>query len=53
MIEALWSVLPGPWWVRLLIFIVALAVIVWAIWTFIYPLLGEWLLPAEDAPLLE
>lgn len=53
MIESLWKILPGPWWVKALILIFAVAVIAWVVWVYVYPLMGEWLLPTEDAPLLE
>jgi len=47
MYAALWRVLPGPWWVRLLILLVAAAAIVWALFVYVFPLVGLWLTPAD------
>ncbi len=37
MYAALWRVLPGPWWVRVLILLVAAAVILYALFFFVFP----------------
>ncbi|ALA66959.1 hypothetical protein [Corynebacterium lactis] len=37
MYAAFWRALPGPWWVRLIITIIVLAVIVYCLMTFIFP----------------
>lgn len=47
MYGALWRVLPGPWWVRLLILLVAAAAIVWALMFYVFPVIGLWLTPAD------
>jgi hypothetical protein len=37
MYAALWRVLPGPWWVRVLILIVVVAAILYALFFFVFP----------------
>ncbi len=40
MYAALWRILPGPWWVRLLILLVLLAAVLYALMFWVFPL-GE------------
>ncbi len=47
MYAALWRVLPGPWWVRVLILLVLLAVVVYALFTFVFPWVATYLNPQE------
>lgn len=47
MYGALWRVLPGPWWVRVLILLVAVAIIVWALFFYVFPIMGLWLTPSD------
>ena len=37
MYAALWRVLPGPWWVRLLIVIILIAAVLFALATWVFP----------------
>jgi hypothetical protein len=37
MYAALWRVLPGPWWVRVLILVVALALVLFVLATWVFP----------------
>ncbi|WP_350348333.1 hypothetical protein ABIQ69_17130 [Agromyces sp. G08B096] len=37
MYGALWRVLPGPWWVRLLILLILAAAVVYALFTWVFP----------------
>ncbi|WP_022881884.1 hypothetical protein [Gryllotalpicola ginsengisoli] len=37
MYGALWRVLPGPWWVRVLILLVLLVLVLWALVTWVFP----------------
>ncbi len=37
MYGAIWRALPGPWWVKLPIVLLLLAVIVWALFTYVFP----------------
>jgi predicted membrane protein len=41
MYAALWRVLPGPWWVRLLIVLVALAVILAGLVFWVFPWIDQ------------
>ncbi|MDZ4045286.1 MAG: hypothetical protein U1E32_05855 [Rhodoglobus sp.] len=47
MYGALWRVLPGPWWVRVLILLVAAAAIVYALVFWVFPLVNT-LIPQPD-----
>lgn len=37
MYGALWRVLPGPWWVRLILLLILIAAAVWALFTWVFP----------------
>ena len=43
MYGALWRALPGPWWVRLVVVLVAVAAIVWVCFEWVFPWLSEYL----------
>ena len=47
MYAALWSVLPGPWWVRLLILLVLVALVLFALVTWVFPWVDSLLGPQE------
>ncbi|MDX2376252.1 hypothetical protein M4I32_05500 [Microbacterium sp. LRZ72] len=47
MYAALWHVLPGPWWLRLLIVLVLAAAIVAALFLYVFPVVSMWLAPEE------
>ncbi|KHK96000.1 membrane protein [Microbacterium mangrovi] len=44
MYAALWRILPGPWWVRVLILVVAVAVVLYGLFFWVFP----WLSPIVD-----
>ncbi|KQO81507.1 hypothetical protein ASF17_10010 [Frigoribacterium sp. Leaf263] len=44
---ALWRILPGPWWVRLVILIVLLAAVLFALVEWVFPAVNE-MLPTPD-----
>ncbi|HWM33008.1 MAG TPA: hypothetical protein VNR36_02090 [Pseudolysinimonas sp.] len=48
MYGALWRVLPGPWWVRVLILLAAAAVIVWACITWVFPFIDQYVAPTDS-----
>ena len=37
MYAALWRILPGPWWVRLLILLAILAAVLYVLFDFVFP----------------
>lgn len=37
MYAALWRTLPGSWWVRVLILLVVAAIVLWALFFFVFP----------------
>ena len=47
MYGALWRVLPGPWWVRLLIVLVLAAAVAYGLFFYVFPWLSELLIPQE------
>ena len=47
MYGALWRILPGPWWVRLVIVLVLLAASLYALVEWVFPLVNE-IIPAPD-----
>lgn len=47
MYGALWRVLPGPWWVRVLILLVAVAAILAACVYWVFPIVDEWVAPQD------
>jgi hypothetical protein len=44
---ALWRILPGPWWVRVLILLVAVAVVLFCLQEWVFPFVNS-LLPEQD-----
>lgn len=47
MYGALWRVLPGPWWVRLLIVIVLLAAVLYGLFFYVFPWVSDIAYPQE------
>ncbi len=47
MYAALWRLLPGPWWVRVLILLVAAAAIVYGLFVWVFPFVSEIVNPQE------
>jgi hypothetical protein len=45
--SALWRVLPGPLWVRIVILVVLLAVVLFALSTWVFPLVDQLLTPSQ------
>ncbi|MGX1933617.1 hypothetical protein [Microbacterium resistens] len=48
MYGALWRILPGPWWVRLLILLILVAAIVYALFFYVFPWVSPIISPPED-----
>ncbi len=47
MYGALWRVLPGPWWVRLFILLVAAAAILTALVMWVFPVIDQMVAPQD------
>jgi uncharacterized protein involved in cysteine biosynthesis len=47
MYGALWRILPGPVWLRIVILVVLVAVLLWALVTWVFPLVDSLLGPQE------
>jgi hypothetical protein len=47
MYAALWRVLPGPWWVRLLILLIAAVAILTALVYWVFPVLDQLVAPQD------
>lgn len=47
MYAALWRLLPGPWWVRVLILLVLVAAVLYALFFHVFPWISPFILPAE------
>lgn len=47
MYAALWRVLPGPWFVRVLILLLLLAGIVYGLFFFVFPWIADLMIPGE------
>lgn len=47
MYAALWRVLPGPWWVRLLIVLVLLAAVLYGLLFYVFPWVSQFVNPQE------
>lgn len=47
MYAALWRALPGPWWVRLFIVLVAVAAILYGLAFYAFPWISQFVNPQE------
>ncbi|MGZ8803996.1 MAG: hypothetical protein ACXWZG_01670 [Microbacterium sp.] len=47
MYGALWRVLPGPWFVRLLILLVLIAAVLYGLFFYAFPMISEMVNPQE------
>jgi hypothetical protein len=47
MYGALWRVLPGPWWVRVLILLVLVAAVLYGLLFFAFPWVSQFVNPQE------
>jgi len=47
MYAALWRVLPGPWWVRLLIVLVLVAAVLYGLLFYVFPWVSQFVNPQE------
>lgn len=47
MYAALWRVLPGPWWVRVLILLVLAAAVVYGLFMWVFPWVSQFVNPQD------
>jgi hypothetical protein len=47
MYAALWRVLPGPWWLRILVLLILAAAILYALFFFVFPYVSQIVNPQE------
>jgi len=47
MYAALWHVLPGPWWLRVLLLVVLLALVLAALVMWVFPWVNEFVAPTD------
>jgi hypothetical protein len=47
MYAALWRILPGPWWVRLLIVLALLAAVLYGLFFYVFPWASAIIMPQE------
>ena len=48
MYAALWRILPGPAWVRVLILLVLLAAVLYGLFWYVFPWAGQFINPQES-----
>ncbi|WEK61513.1 MAG: hypothetical protein P0Y60_01755 [Candidatus Microbacterium colombiense] len=47
MYAGIWRLLPGPWWVRVLILLVVIAAVLYALFYFVFPWVSPIVSPGE------
>ncbi|WP_338567042.1 hypothetical protein [Microbacterium paraoxydans] len=47
MYAALWRLLPGPWWLRVLILLVVIAAVLYALFWYVFPWVSPLISPSE------
>ncbi len=47
MYAALWRLLPGPWWVRVLILVVLVALVLYGLFFSVFPWISDIVAPQE------
>lgn len=47
MYAALWRVLPGPWWVRVLILLIVAAAALYGLFFYVFPWASEFVYPLD------
>lgn len=47
MYGALWRVLPGPWWLRVVILLVLAVAVVYGLFTWVFPWVSEFVNPQD------
>lgn len=47
MYAALWRLLPGPWWLRVLILLLVVAAVLYALFWYVFPWISPFISPGE------
>lgn len=47
MYAALWRILPGPWWLRVLILLVVVAAVLYGLFFYVFPWIAPIITPGE------
>ena len=47
MYAALWRLLPGPWWVRLIILLALVAAVLYGLFFYVFPWVSPYVSPGE------
>ncbi|GAA1977361.1 hypothetical protein [Microbacterium pumilum] len=47
MYAALWHILPGPWWVRVLILVVLVMAVLYGLFYYVFPWVSQFVNPQE------
>lgn len=47
MYAALWRLLPGPWWLRVLILLVVVVAVLYALFWYVFPWISPFISPGE------
>jgi hypothetical protein len=47
MYAALWRLLPGPWWLRVLILVVVIAAVLYGLFCYVFPWVSPIIAPGE------
>lgn len=47
MYSAIWRVLPGPWWLRVLILLIVVAAILYGLFFYVFPWVSPLITPGE------
>jgi hypothetical protein len=47
MYAAIWRLLPGPWWVRLIIVLALITAVLYALFFFVFPWVSPLITPGE------
>jgi hypothetical protein len=47
MYSALWRLLPGPWWVRVIILLVVIAAVLYGLFWYVFPWASPLITPGE------
>lgn len=49
----LWRILPGPWWVKLLILLALIAAVIYALLFWVFPWIAPQLFPLEEVIIID